>query len=189
MNIKNNKEALMQKIIFILVPVIGVVMIGGYLISGSASFTRQSENSESLTDSQITDGDVAETEDSMAASSETGQPTLTGDANNSAESDVAKYQEYSSESFAAAGGARRVLFFHAAWCPTCKVTDADFVDAQSRIPEGVMVFKTDYDTEDELKKKCGVTYQHTFVEVDAQGKQLQKWNGGGVSQLTAKLNK
>lgn len=179
----------MQKIIFILLALIGVVIVGGYLISGSASFTRQSENSESLMDSQITDGDVAETGDSMVASGETGQPTQTESMNDPAESDVAKYQEYSSESFAAAGGTRRVLFFHAAWCPTCKVAHADFVDAQSRIPEDVVVFKTDYDTEDELKKKYGVTYQHTFVEVDAQGKQLQKWNGGGVSQLTAKLNK
>ncbi len=179
----------MQKIIFILVPIIGLVMIGGYLISGSASFTRQSENTESLMDSKMVDSDVAETEDSMAASGEVVEPTPAGEIKDSIEPDVAKYQEYSSESFAAAGGTRRVLFFHAAWCPTCKVAHADFVDAQSLIPEDVMVFKTDYDTEDELKKKYAVTYQHTFVEVDAQGKQLQKWNGGGVSELIAKLNK
>ncbi len=46
--------------------------------------------------------------------------------------------------------------------------------------------KTDYDTERELKKKYGVTYQHTFVQVDAQGNQIKKW--GGSNTLSAVLS-
>jgi hypothetical protein len=32
-----------------------------------------------------------------------------------------------------------------------------------------MVFKTDYDTQKELKTKYKITYQHTFVLVDEAG--------------------
>ena len=68
-----------------------------------------------------------------------------------------------------------VLFFHASWCPTCK--SADSAISGGTLPEGLTVLKVDYDSETELKKKYGVTYQHTFVQVDKDGNQLKKWTG------------
>jgi hypothetical protein len=44
----------------------------------------------------------------------------------------------------------------------------------------VTILKTDYDKETELKKKYGVTYQHTLVQVDKSGNMIKKWSGGGT---------
>ena len=52
-----------------------------------------------------------------------------------------------------------------------------------RIPEDVIVLKTDYDSQKELKKKYGITYQHTFVLVDDEGNEIKTWNGGGIEEL------
>jgi hypothetical protein len=40
--------------------------------------------------------------------------------------------------------------------------------------------KVDYESSTELKKKYGVTYQHTLVQVDAQGNMITKWSGGNT---------
>ena len=45
------------------------------------------------------------------------------------------------------------------------------------IPEDVHILVVDYDAAQDLKKKYAVTYQHTFVQVDAEGKLLKKWSG------------
>lgn len=98
-----------------------------------------------------------------------------------------RYVGYSQVSFDAAAGKKRVLFFHAPWCPTCKPADAAFQKDAALIPENVVLFKTDYDTSFDLKKKYGVTYQHTFVQVDAKGNEVTKWNGGQLAELTANI--
>ena len=98
-----------------------------------------------------------------------------------------RYIPYSQPSFEAAADKKRVLFFHAPWCPTCRPADAAFQKDSARIPEGVVLFKTDYDTATELKKKYGVTYQHTFVQVDANGNAVTMWNGGQLNELIAKV--
>ena len=96
-----------------------------------------------------------------------------------------RYLSYSKEAFDAARGKKRVYFFHATWCPTCKAAHEELTGNPEGIPEDVMVFKTDYDSERELKKKYGITSQHTFVLVDEDGTELKKWNGGGLSELAA----
>jgi thiol-disulfide isomerase/thioredoxin len=93
------------------------------------------------------------------------------------------YLEYSEDSYGDSRLKKRVLFFHAKWCPTCKVANEEFTDKQNNIPDDVVLFKVDYDTESELKKRYGITYQHTFVLVDDQGNEIRKWNGGGLSEL------
>lgn len=93
------------------------------------------------------------------------------------------YIDYTAESYESNKDKKRVLFFHAAWCPTCKVANQEFTTKTDQIPSGVVLLKTDYDTTADLKKKYGITYQHTFVQVDTQGNELAKWNGGGVTEL------
>jgi thioredoxin 1 len=98
------------------------------------------------------------------------------------------YVEYSPAALATATqNGKAVLFFHAKWCPFCKSANAAFSSRESEIPSGVTVLKTDYDTEKDLKTKYGVTYQHTFVQVDAQGNMVTKWNGGDIDSLKANL--
>jgi thiol-disulfide isomerase/thioredoxin len=69
-----------------------------------------------------------------------------------------------------------VLFFRAAWCPSCRTVDADIRAHAASIPADVTILDVNYDTASELKKKYGVTYQHTFVQVDAQGNQITTWS-------------
>lgn len=96
---------------------------------------------------------------------------------------MGRYIEYSKETFDRAVNNKRVYFFHAKWCPTCKIANEAFVRDMDKIPEDVILFKIDYDTEKELKTQYGITYQHTFVFVDSEGKEIRKWNGGDITEL------
>ncbi len=84
------------------------------------------------------------------------------------------YEAYAPEKIALAADSKVVLFFHADWCPICRPIDAEL--KAKGAPAGVVVLKVDYDTAPlELKKKYGVTYQHTFVQVNAKGDMIAKW--------------
>ena len=87
------------------------------------------------------------------------------------------YEAYAPEKLARAETGNVVLFFHASWCPSCRGLNSDIEKNMSAIPEGVSILKTDYDQETELKKKYGVTYQHTLVQVDKDGNMIKKWSG------------
>lgn len=93
------------------------------------------------------------------------------------------YQVYTKAAFDAAKNEQRVLFFHATWCPTCRGADTDITKNLATLPKGMVIFKTDYDKETALKKQYGITYQHTFVLVDKDGKALKKWAGGGLKDI------
>lgn len=96
-----------------------------------------------------------------------------------------RYLTYSQSGFDEARGKKRVYFFHAPWCPTCRPADAQFQANADKIPDDVVLFKTDYDSSDELKKRYGITYQHTYVLVDNAGNAVKKWNGGAMEELIA----
>lgn len=96
----------------------------------------------------------------------------------SVEVSAGSYVAYSPEKIAMAATGDVVLFFHASWCPSCKALNSDIEKNASAIPAGVTILKTDYDKETELKKKYGVTTQHTLVQVDKDGNLIKKWSGG-----------
>ena len=104
-----------------------------------------------------------------------------------------RYVEYSKAAYDAAADKRRVLYFYATWCPSCKVANEDFTANPNKIPEDVVVIRTNYNDpntdqeEKDLAKKYGITYQHTFVQINAQGKELTKWNGGQTDELIANI--
>ena len=81
-----------------------------------------------------------------------------------------------------AGEKPTVLFFNASWCPTCKAARDDF-SAQADSLKGVNLILVDYDNSDDLQMKYGVTYQHSFVQIDPEGNALRSWNGGGTEKL------
>ena len=93
------------------------------------------------------------------------------------------YVRYSAEAFDAAKDQKRVYFFHASWCPSCRTADRDIRANLELIPEDTVVFKTDYDKERELKRLYGITHQHTFVYIDANGEIVEKWSGGGAEAI------
>ena len=100
-----------------------------------------------------------------------------------------RYIEYKSGVLDESKNKRRVLYFYANWCPTCKPADANFKANQSKIPEDALVIRVNYNDSDtdaeekELAKKYGITYQHTFVQIDADGSEVAKWNGGQIEEL------
>ena len=88
------------------------------------------------------------------------------------------YIAYSADKLAMAETGDVVIFFHATWCPSCKALNGDIEKNLSAIPAGVTILKADYDKETEMKKKYGVTTQHTLVQVDKDGNLIKKWSGG-----------
>ena len=89
------------------------------------------------------------------------------------------------EQAASRAGTKVVYFFHARWCPTCRATEEAI--ARDGIPDGLTVVKVDFDSEADLRKKYGVTTQHTFVQVDASGAEVAKWTGSrGGAEILAK---
>jgi thioredoxin 1 len=93
------------------------------------------------------------------------------------------YVEYTQKAYDEAAGMKRVLFFAASWCPTCRAADKDFNANLDKIPGDVVILKTDYDTQTALKTKYGITRQHTFVYVNAKGEALKKWSGGATAEI------
>lgn len=105
----------------------------------------------------------------------------------------AKYLEFSRQNMVQESGTRRVLFFYANWCPTCKPADQDLRENVQKLPNDVVVIRVNYnddqtdEAEKELAQKYKVTYQHTFVQIDQNGDVVTKWNGEGVEKLLSNL--
>ncbi len=106
---------------------------------------------------------------------------------------ASRYVVYSKSAYDSASGKRRVLYFYATWCPSCKIANEDFTANPHKIPEDMIVLRVNYndpDTDQEekdLAKKYGITYQHTFVQIDTQGKEITKWNGGQTDELITNI--
>ena len=66
-----------------------------------------------------------------------------------------------------------LLFFHAPWCPQCRMIESDI--NEQGVPNGVTILKVDYDSNQALRQKYGVTLQTTFVEVDTEGNEIEKY--------------
>lgn len=91
------------------------------------------------------------------------------------------YEAYSSEKIALASSTHDVvLFFRASWCPTCRALDPDIKANLGKIPSSLSILDVDYDNSTALKQKYGVTYQHTFVQVDKDGNMIKKWSGSST---------
>lgn len=119
-------------------------------------------------------------------------PTMSGSlvSDDSSQSTGARYVEYP-QGIVNGGSVsnRRVLFFYASWCPFCRPADAEFRDRMSEIPGDVTVIRVNYNDSDtdegekNLARQYGVTYQHTFVQIDPDGTAVATWNGGKLKEL------
>ncbi|MDQ3008868.1 MAG: thioredoxin family protein [bacterium] len=164
-------------------PVMIVLLVVVVAVLGIGAFTLSQEPSQS--DSTIpTDGMVKKDDTTMEKTDD----KMLGDKLMSS-----RYLEYSNAAFDNASSNRRVLFFYASWCPTCRPADANFKENESKIPEDVTLFRVNYNDsetdqeEKDLAKKYAVTYQHTYVQVDGTGKEITKWNGGQLNELLTNI--
>ena len=80
--------------------------------------------------------------------------------------------DYSEGQVASSDGVQ-VLFFHAPWCPQCRMIEEDI--KSDGVPDGVTILKVDYDSNQALRQKYDVTLQTTFVEVDENGNEIEKF--------------
>lgn len=85
---------------------------------------------------------------------------------------TSQYIEYSPSVIASTPGTK-ILFFHALWCPQCR--DLEKSIKAGSIPEGTTIIKVDYDTNQALRQKYGVTLQTTLVKVDDNGNLIEKY--------------
>jgi len=100
-----------------------------------------------------------------------------------------KYIPYTLESWAMNEDKIRVLFFHAAWCPTCRAAQVGILENYTLLNPDTLVFKIDYDNSKDLKKKYKVTKQHTFVITDKNDKVIVKWYGGDAERVAEEVEK
>jgi thioredoxin 1 len=154
-----------------------VIVIGIGAFAYSASRDKNSPTSTTLPTQQNT--------------SEAPTDSLKGEfmSEGAAELEHGAYQDYSPAvvSSEQAAGRKIVLFFYATWCPECRAADAEFKSHPELVPAGVTLLKVDYDNNLELKKKYGVTYQHTFVQIDNNNNMITKWVSGRVDLLAKNI--
>lgn len=82
-----------------------------------------------------------------------------------------------------------VLFFNAIWCSTCQQARENIEASLGQIPENLAIVVVDFDSSIDLRKKYGVTVQHTFIEIDNAGEPLGKWSGSvTVDQIVEQLS-
>lgn len=97
------------------------------------------------------------------------------------------YVEYTDGAIEATAGAK-ALFFHASWCPQCRALDDDLT--ARGVPDGLTVFKVDYDARTDLRQTYGVTLQTTVVFVDDAGALISKtvlYDDPSVASLVAAM--
>ncbi|MCA9379044.1 thioredoxin family protein [Candidatus Dojkabacteria bacterium] len=92
------------------------------------------------------------------------------------------FVDYDPALLADANDGNVVLFFWAGWCPTCRALEQSLNTELENFPADLTILRTNYDTEAALKQKYGITYQHTLVQVDAEGSMLKKWSGSYTLQ-------
>ncbi|HEX9804318.1 MAG TPA: thioredoxin family protein [Candidatus Dojkabacteria bacterium] len=162
----------MNKILFALVGFILLALVaGGAFIfltgdkedSGKDNTNTTQEDTQNQDDSDTDDREVSDTEDDNTETPTENQNSSEG-----------VYTSYSEDKLTSD---TNVIFFAAKWCPSCRDLDNDINDSLGDIPSGVTILNADYDEEKDLKKKYGVTIQHTLVQVDQNGELIKKWNG------------
>lgn len=94
-----------------------------------------------------------------------------------------RYLLYSPEVYSKLADKKRVLYFHATWCITCRYANNVFVTREKEIPPDVVILRVNYDTADAMKKKYQIMYEHAFVWVNAQDQALAIWYGRDLDLL------
>lgn len=160
----------------VLIIFVFLIILGG----GAFFLSQQSNNDASMTS-------IEDTMDPYASPTYSEQPITDGQTASS------RYVVHAKDVLNIVQGKKVVLFFFASWCPTCIPADVDFSKNAAKIPEDVVVIRVNYNDnatdqeEKDLARKYGITYQHTFVQIDSDGNEVAKWNGGQTEELLANI--
>ena len=130
-------------------------------------------------DAMMKKDDVMEKEDVMQKETTEEEPVLQA---------PGVFKAYSSEAVASADG-DIVIGFFADWCPSCRALKSDLGANASSIPSNLTILDANYDSATDLKKKYGVTTQHTLVQVDKNGTLVKTWRGGNtLDSVVSRIN-
>ncbi len=165
----------MNKNIGIVLGVIVIAGIGYFAISRGTIDTKSVEGEKTNNLSESVGGEVT---NNMPVPGSSVPEMVVEKEQNTTTTSTGSYEAYSPTKLAMAESGDVVLFFYASWCPSCRGLNSDIEKNVGTIPTGVTILKTDYDKEVALKKKYGVTTQHTLVQVDKNGNLIKKWSGG-----------
>lgn len=153
-----------------------LIIIGFFALRGGDTegvMEGNMENESHMTDDMMEEDSMTEGDSMMGGEAMEKEDSMMGETMS-----TGSYEVYSPEKVAlAATEGDVVLFFHATWCPTCRALNSDIEKNISSIPKDLTILKTDYDTYTDLKKKYGITVQHTLVQVDKDGNLIKKWSG------------
>lgn len=153
------------------------LLVGALVLAGCAS----TDASGSAADPAAT----AESEPMTAGPTET--PEASADTTDDAAPADGAYLDYEDGAIEATAGPK-ALFFHASWCPKCRALDEDL--KAEGAPDGLTVFKVDYDTRTDLRQQYGVTIQTTIVFVDDGGEKISSvvlYDDPSVESLVAAI--
>ena len=139
----------------ILFVVLGIVL----LIAASLWYLSSTRNSDEA--ANVTTSTPREETNEPEPQADTTQPSTPG-----------SYVAYSEEAVENTKGTK-LLFFHAPWCPQCQSVEASI--NEDGLPDNVTVFKVDYDSNQALRQKYGVTLQTTFVKIDDAGNKIESY--------------
>lgn len=89
------------------------------------------------------------------------------------------YIAYSNTEFNRALEAKKatLLYFWASWCPICQAEEPKIKSAVESSGLNVAGFRVNFDTEDMLKEKFNIPYQHTTVILNTQGVETARFTG------------
>jgi thiol-disulfide isomerase/thioredoxin len=164
-------------LIVAIIALLVIAVTGLYIVTSQTN--RNSDTGAKSDQATATEQQMAEKSTEVQAEKDTTQLEQT------AEATPGKYIAYSSSALT---NSDNVIFFAASWCPTCRGLDRAINSELNSIPANLTILKADYDSEIELRQKYGVTYQHTLVQVDANGNLLKKWNGGqDIASIVSQL--
>jgi thiol-disulfide isomerase/thioredoxin len=125
------------------------------------------------------------TSSSPSLTSETSTTSSTSSTSSTASSSVTLipvqklgfYRDYKDGDAELANSGKVVLFFHAAWCPSCRALENDINSSLNDIPSDVAILKVNFDSATALRQLYGVTTQHTLVQIGPEGNSINKLAG------------
>lgn len=149
-----------KKVIF---ATVGIVLIIGAALA-YVLFTAPKQSASDELNSTVVDDETSTVSETPAAQTPVAQTP--------APEQPGVYTTYAESKLSSTAGTK-LLFFHAPWCPQCRDTEKSINDGG--LPSGVTVFKVDYDSNQALRQKYGVTLQTTFVKIDDSGNKVASY--------------
>ncbi len=156
----------------LLVAIISILLLigGGFAYLLTSSDAQEELDTMKSDETSAQQAEEPKSTEPEAAKESVAEPTATP--TTTTQSQAGSYQAYTADAVSKSESTN-LLFFHASWCPQCRQLDADITAKGA--PNGVAIFKVDYDSNQTLRKKYGVTLQTTVVRIDASGNLVEKF--------------